>query len=188
MSPDDGNGPDSGAPTSGADVLAANDQGEGGALGSNPELRAFFERWLDTFLFHGHIDAKLRELTILRVMWRCDQSFEWANHYRMARTSGVSREEILAIRTATPDVDLTGDVAVVVRAADDVVDRGHLAPDTYAEVQALFPDPGVCSEFLYLVAGYRMFASVSATTGSTAEARGLPVWPPDGVGPDAAAG
>src|SRR5262249_32647689 len=96
----------------------------------------------------------------------------------------LTREEIVAIRTANPDRDLTGDVAVVVRAADDVVDRGHLAPATYATVCELFTDPGVRSEFLYLVAGYRMFASVSATTGSTAEGRGLPVWPPDGVAPD----
>ena len=83
---------------------------------SNPQLRAFFECWLDTFLFKGHVDPRLRELTILRVMWRCNQSFEWANHYRMARNVGVSREDIVAIRTSTPDRDLDGDVGVVVRA------------------------------------------------------------------------
>ena len=68
--------------------------------------------------------------------------------------------------------------------ADDIVDRGQLAPDTYAAVREVFTDPGVLSEFLYLVAGYRMFASVSATRHNTAEDRELPVWPPDGVGPD----
>ena len=51
-------------------------------------------------------------------------------------------------------------------------------------MREVFTDPGVLSEFLYLVAGYRMFASVSATTHNTAEERDLPVWPPDGVGPD----
>ena len=117
-------------------------------------------------------------------MWRCDQSFEWANHYRMARNVGVSREEILAIRTVDPARDLDGDVALVIRAADDVVDRGHITPETHRALAAVFADPGVLYEFLYLVAGYRMFASVSETTGSTAESRDLPVWPPDGVGPE----
>ena len=158
------------------------------ALASNPQLRTFFECWLDTFIFHGRVDPRLRELTILRVMWRCNQSYEWANHYRMARNVGLSREEIVAVRTNTPERDLDGDLAVVVRAADDIVDRGHLTPETYATVRELFADPGVLSEFLYLVAGYRMFASVSATTHTTAEGRGLQVWPPDGVGPEGTTG
>jgi alkylhydroperoxidase family enzyme len=180
-----GNETDAPPETSGADVLSRF-QGRSGteSLDANPQLRAFFECWLDTFLFKGHVDPRLRELTILRVMWRCNQSFEWANHYRMARNLGLSREDIVAIRTGTPERDLDGEVAVVVRAADDIVDRGRMEPDTYAAVREIFPDPGVLSEFLYLVAGYRMFASVSATTHNTAAESGLPVWPPDGVGPD----
>jgi alkylhydroperoxidase family enzyme len=152
-------------------------------LESNPQLRSFFECWLDTFIFKGHVDPRLRELTILRVMWRCGQSFEWANHYRVARTAGLTPEEIIAVRTTTPERDLAADVATVVRAADDVVELGHVSASSYAAVRTLFPDPGVRHEFLYLVAGYRMFASVSATEGTTAEGRGLPIWPPDGVGP-----
>ncbi|HVM63828.1 MAG TPA: carboxymuconolactone decarboxylase family protein [Acidimicrobiales bacterium] len=172
------------APDSGAEVLASM-RGRPGSevLDSNPQLRSFFECWLDTFIFKGHVDPHLRELAILRVMWRCGQSFEWANHYRVARTVGLTPEEIVAVRTTRPEHDLAADVATVVRAADDVVDRGHLSPSTYAAVSELFLDPGVRHEFLYLVAGYRMFASVSATEGTTAEGRGLPLWPPDGVGP-----
>ena len=156
-----GTGSDAQVPTSGADVLSRF-QGRSGSESSesNPQLRAFFECWLDTFIFNGHVDPRLRELTILRVMWRCNQSFEWANHYRIARNVGLSRDDIVAIRTGTPRHDLDGDVAVVVRAADEIVDRGELAPDTYSAVREVFTDPGVLSEFLYLVAGYRMFASV----------------------------
>lgn len=174
--------------TSGAEVLSRLRGGPGSdVLDSSPQLRAFFECWLDTFIFKGRVDPQLRELAILRVMWRCNQSFEWANHYRRALTTGLSPDEVVAIRTSNPERDLPPDVAVVVQAADDVVDHGHIGARTYAEVTKLFPDPGVCHEFLYLVAGYRMFASVSATEGTTAEGRGLPVWPPDGVAPTAAA-
>ena len=101
--PTDSDGIETDAPadTSGADVLARF-RGRSGSdsLESNPQLRTFFECWLDTFLFKGHVDPRLRELTILRVMWRCNQSFEWANHYRMARNVGLSREDIVAIRTS----------------------------------------------------------------------------------------
>src|SRR5881409_3133761 len=97
---------------------------------SDPHLAPFFEMWLDTFIFHGRLDPKLRELAILRVMWRCGQAFEWGNHYRLAREAGVTNEEVLAIRTPTPERDLEDDVAVVVRAADEVVDEGCVAEDT----------------------------------------------------------
>ena len=40
--------------------------------------------------------------------------------------------------------------------------------------------PSVLLEFLYLVAGYRMFATVSASSGRGYDG---PLWPPDGVGP-----
>jgi alkylhydroperoxidase family enzyme len=171
---------------SGAAVLARfRGRSGSGALESNPQLAAFFECWLDTFLFKGTIDPRLRELTILRVMWRCGQSFEWANHYRLARRVGVTDVDVVAVRTADPDLDLAHDatVAMVVRAADEMVDLGRLTPATYTAVKDVFPAQGALQEFLYLVAGYRMFASVSATTGATAERRGLPVWPPDGTGP-----
>jgi alkylhydroperoxidase family enzyme len=185
MTPDSrGGGTDAQPVASGAAALSQLRARSGSeALASNPHLRTFFECWLDTFIFKGHVDPRLRELTILRIMWRCNQSYEWANHYRLARSVGLSREEIVAVRTTAPERDLDGEVAVVVRAADDIVDHGHLTPDTYTAASELFTDPGVLSEFLYLVAGYRMFASVSATTHTTAAESGLRVWPPDGVGP-----
>jgi alkylhydroperoxidase family enzyme len=148
----------------------------------DPHLAPFFEIWLDTFLFHGRLDARLRELAILRIMWRCGQAFEWGNHYRLARSAGVSREEVLAIRTSTPAQDLDGPVAVVVRAADEVVDGTSLREDTMSAVHELFGDPGLVNEFLYLLGGYRMFATASASRREP-YAGSRPPWPPDGVGP-----
>jgi Carboxymuconolactone decarboxylase family len=144
-------------------------------------LAPFFEVWLDTFLFHGRLDPRLRELAILRVMWRCGQAFEWGNHYRIARNVGITKEEVLAIRTRAPERDLEGPVGLVVRAADEVVDDGCVSEETMSALPALFPGQ-LLSEFLFLLAGYRMFASVSASrredrTGTH------PPWPPDGIGP-----
>jgi hypothetical protein len=154
-----------------------------GATGVDPHLAPFFETWLDTFVFHGRVDAKLRELTILRVMWRCNQATEWGNHYGLARAAGVTPEEVLAIRTPTPERDLDGPVALVVRAADEVVDDGVLSEGTMAALPSVFPDQNLRAEFLYLVAGYRMYATVSASRRDPYRGERAP-WPPDGVGPD----
>ena len=153
--------------------------GDAGVL-TNPRLRAFFECWLDTFIFQGAIDARLRELTILRVMWRTGRVYEWSNHYRLAHTLGISDAEVLAIRTDDPARDLAGPVGVVVRAADEVVDLGGVTPETLADLEAVFADEVLRQEFLYVCAGYRMFASVSA---SRAETHDGAEWLPDGVGP-----
>ena len=149
--------------------------------GMDPQLAPFFHAWLDTFIFHGRLDPKLRQLTILRVMWRCGQAFEYGNHYRIARNVGVTRDEVLAIRTTTPERDLDGAVAIVVRAADDVVDDGRIAEETMQALETVFPGP-LLLEFVYLVAGYRMFATVGASRREEREPTRAP-WPPDGVGP-----
>ena len=155
----------------------------GSALDSHPQLRLFMMCWLDTFLVKGLVDPQLRQLTILRVAWRCGQPFEWANHYRRARAEGLSDDDILSIRTDQPECDLEGPLRTVVRAADEVVDIGYLSPATYAACGTVFTEPAILHEFLHLVAGYRMMSTILNTTRPSVAEAGLPCWPPDGQGP-----
>jgi Carboxymuconolactone decarboxylase family len=149
-------------------------------LDDHPALQTFVECWLETFLVKGKVDPRLREQAILRVMWRCDRVYEWTNHYRLARRVGVTDDEVLSLRCADPRASLSGPAAVVACAADEIVDLGVVTPETMVEVRALFTDPGVLQEFLMAVAGYRMFATVSA---SVRRDPATASWPPDGVGP-----
>jgi len=161
-------------------------RGEADEPQRSPQLQQFLECYLDTFIFNGNVDPRIRELTILRVLWRCGAAYEWGNHYRLGRNAGLSREEIVAIRTEEPERDLAGEVATAVRAADDVVELGRITPETLAACRALFPDPGILQEFVYLVAGYRMMATVGASLAPERPPAKRP-WPPDGVGPQEAA-
>lgn len=101
---------------------------------------------------------------------------------RLARNEGVTRDEVLAIRTPTPERDLEGPLRVAVRAADEVVDAGCVTEATMAALQTVFPGRSMMDEFLYLLAGYRMFATVSASRREVRAGSHAP-WPPDGVGP-----
>jgi alkylhydroperoxidase family enzyme len=147
---------------------------------TTPRLRAFFECWLDTFLFEGAVDARLREQTILRIMWRRGRAYEWGNHYRLARRSGLTDDDVVAVRTDDLARDFSGAASVALRAADEVVDDGRVSEATMTELRDVFPDALVLQEFLYLVAGYQMFATVSASTREEADGA---TWPPDGIGP-----
>jgi alkylhydroperoxidase family enzyme len=165
-----------------ARLAAEEGRSESAEPGGNPQLQRFVECYLDTFIFNGQLDPKLRELTVLRVLWRCGAAYEWGNHYRLGRNAGLSRDEIVAVRTEDPKRDLAGEVAIAVGAADEVVDVGRITPETLAACSTIFPDPGTLQEFVYLVAGYRMMATVGASLHPERAAGGR-LWPPDGVGP-----
>jgi len=141
------------APGAGGDDEAArivnHNRSTTSVLDSHPQLRRYVECFLDTFLLNGRVDPRLRELTILRVAWRCGQPYEWAQHYRRARHLGLSDDEILAVRTGAP-AGLDGPIRVLAQAVDDVVDLGWMSPVTFDACGRVFDDPAVLHEFLHL--------------------------------------
>ena len=155
-------------------------------LDRNPQLRAFIECWLDTFILNGTVDVRLRQLTILRLAWRSNQPFEWANHYKLAARNGVTDDEVRALQRDDYADVLDDPARRVVRAADEIVDVGFVTPETYAACREVFEDAGVLHEWLHVAAGYRMQAAILNTTRPSVVAAKLAWWPPDGVGPDGA--
>jgi alkylhydroperoxidase family enzyme len=166
-----------------AAILDRNSGPTGSPLDLHPQLRAYIHTFLKTFLLEGRIDPRLRELVILRIAWRCEQPYEWAQHYRRARSTGVTDEDILSMRA--DDIGLVADesLRLLAGAADEVVDLGRISPPTYQACAGYFDDAAVLHEFLHLTAGYRMMATILNTTSPSVAAAGLPLWPPDGHGP-----
>jgi len=166
-----------------ARILDRNSGPTGSPLDAHPQLRTYVETFLKTFILEGKIDPRLRELVILRIAWRCAQPFEWAQHYRRARSAYITDADILLMRS--DDLRVVADEALrlLAGAADEVVDLGRISAGTYRACGDYFDDPAVLHEFLHLVAGYRMMATVLNTTAPSIEAAGLPLWPPDGNGP-----
>src|SRR5437762_13760942 len=55
-----------------------------------------FRHWLPFGgkLLVGKLPARERELLVLRTAWHCRSEYEWGQHVVIARTSGVSDDEI----------------------------------------------------------------------------------------------
>jgi alkylhydroperoxidase family enzyme len=157
---------------------------DGGPLAAHPALRRYVRCFLETFLVDGLLDPRLRELTILRIAWRCGQPFEWASHYRIARRLDISDADVLAARTG-PHAPQFGPVEqALLTAADEVVELGQITEPTYARCRGVLGGSEVLAlELLHLVAGYRMMATILATSRPSLVDAGLTLWPPDGVGP-----
>ena len=68
--------------------------------------RGLFRRWLPFGgkLLSGRIPVRERELAILRTAWLCRSNYEWGQHLLIARSAGISDDEIRRVQSG-PDTD-----------------------------------------------------------------------------------
>jgi 4-carboxymuconolactone decarboxylase len=99
------------------------------------------KRWL---VFGNHVLAKStlpardRELVVLRTGWNCKAAYEWGQHVVIARSIGITDEEITRVSVG-PDADGWSDEdAVLLRAADELHDDQTLTDATYAALAARY--------------------------------------------------
>ena len=85
---------------------------------SPPTVKAFFD-WGTTVLFRTELDARLREIAILRVAHVTRSKYEWHQHATIARRVGVSEDEIAAV-AADGEVALDADSRLVCRVAEEI--------------------------------------------------------------------
>ena len=57
-----------------------------------------FMRMGNSLLTQAKLDARLRELAILRIASLCDSRYEWYQHAIVAKQVGVSEQQITAVR------------------------------------------------------------------------------------------
>lgn len=136
-----------------------------GLLAHHPAVAA---TWLSfTDLLAGPqavLDPRLRELAILRVAWRSRCSYEWEQHVRMAASVGLDATALAAVAEGPEAPSWTAVDRAVVRAVDDTVDTGRVAPPTFAALHEALGDQQVL-ELLFVIGAYLCFAVVANSTG-----------------------
>jgi alkylhydroperoxidase family enzyme len=146
-----------------------------------PKLARAVYDVLTDLLFRNRLDARLRELMIMRIGWTTRSVFEWAQHWKVAMAADVSPDDVLAVRTLDPtrlsDRDLDALAAV-----DDVVARGEVSLATWGRLTRRFD----ADELLEIVAIATTWTYVSTLLRSLDVPLdiGMAAWPPDGSGPD----
>lgn len=119
-------------------------------------------RWLsynNVLLWDGTLDARLRELVVLRVAWHARSRYEWAQHVRLAARFGVVPADLDAIASGLPAADWSDlDRAAVDAAAQLVTD--HRVDDATWSVLAAHLDQQQLVELLFVVGTYTCLAMV----------------------------
>jgi 4-carboxymuconolactone decarboxylase len=126
-------------------------------------LRPFL-RLGGALLTQAALDARLRELVILRVAQMSGARYEWVQHAAIAEAVGVSRDRISTLEAGDADADcFDDDERLVLAFAAEVVEDVGASKSTFERVNARF-SPREIIELILTIGYYMMIARVMETT------------------------
>lgn len=136
-------------------------------LAQHPRLLKRFNAFAGTFIAHGTLPARERELVVLRTAWTTGSAYEWGQHVLIARDCGVTEAEINAITTENLDAWSAND-ALILRFCDEILIDTDVSDTTWAGAAELFNEAQLV-ELIMLVGLYRMVAGFLKTARVTPE-------------------
>ena len=149
----------------------------------HPPLAKWLSDLLMGLLGRGRLDTRLRELMIMRVGWVTGSDYEWAQHWRIALTLGLSDSDLVGVRDWERYSGFGPAERAVLAAVDETLADGRVGESTWRTCRDhVSSDPAVLLEVLSVVGVWRMVAAQLLTLGVPLE-EGVESWPPDGRGP-----
>jgi alkylhydroperoxidase family enzyme len=149
-------------------------------LAVNPELAKPVLTLLSQLLERNQLDARLRELVIMRIGWVTGSAYEWTQHWRVATvTAGIPPEDVLAVRDWRASDRLTAADKAVLAATDETLAGKSISDATWAEIVKAIPDQAQQVEFVVAMGNWTMFSMLLRNLRIPVE-DGVAVWPPDG--------
>jgi alkylhydroperoxidase family enzyme len=150
---------------------------------NHPQLARALNDLLATMLWHGTLDARLRELVIMRVGWLTECDYEWTQHWRVASRLGVSADDLVGVRDWQRYDGFGPAERAVLAATDDVVRDGAISAPSWAACEReLHSDKTILIELVTAIGAWRMVASILQSLKVPLE-EGVASWPPDGQSP-----
>ncbi len=147
----------------------------------HPGVAKALQGMLTALLFRGQLDARLRELAIMRIGWVTKSEYEWTQHWRVAKQLGLPDDALLAVRDWRAS-SLLGDAdRAVLAATDETLEQGVISAATWAELEKhLSPEHRI--ELVVAIGNWRLFSSLLRSLEIPLE-DGVAAWPPDGRRP-----
>ena len=148
----------------------------------HPELCKAIFGLLSGLLFRGKLDARLRELVILRIGWATKSEYEWTQHWRVASQLGVSEADMLAVRDWRQSGRFGAAEHAVLAATDETLEQGAISPETWRACETELGSHENLLELVAAIGNWRLFSSLLRSLEIPLE-DGVSSWPPDGVRP-----
>ena len=93
---------------------------------------------MSTALNKGKLPFRFRELVILRVGWRCQAPFEWAQHVKAGKRAGLTSEEIDRVTRGPDDPEWGEAERAILRSVDEMFDDAMISDETFDELEKHF--------------------------------------------------
>jgi 4-carboxymuconolactone decarboxylase len=135
-----------------------------GLLLRHPKIAGPWLIYNSVLLGDPTIDARHRELAILRVAWRTGSEYEWVQHVRIAKQHGVTDDEVKSIAGGTYTEGWTPAEADLLTATDELFDDYRIGDDTWERLTAHF-DERQLLELTFVVGTYLCLALAFNTAG-----------------------
>jgi alkylhydroperoxidase family enzyme len=140
---------------------------------------------LVALLFRGKLDARLRELLIMRLGWATGSVYEWTQHWRVARELQIPAEDLLGVRDWRRCDRFDARDRAVLAATDETLAGGRISDATWHEICRHLATDAERIELVAAIGCWRMISSVLQSLEVPLE-DGVAAWPPDGVAPKSA--
>lgn len=148
-----------------------------------PGVAVALNGMLEALLWKGVLDARLRELIIMRIGWVTGSVYEWTQHWRVARLLDVPERDLLAVQDWRSADHFGAAERAVLAATDETLRDGTISDETWAACQhALHGDSAVLVELVAAIGNWRLFSGLLRSLGVPLE-DGVEPWPPQGVPP-----
>lgn len=147
----------------------------------HPPIAKCLNDMLVPLLVKGTIDARLRELVIMRVGWVTGSSYEWGQHWVLGPMFGAPRDDLAGVRDWRGDERFDATDRAILAATDELLAGGPVSDPTWAELTTLLPE-SECIELVMLVGGYQALSGVLRSLQVPLD-DGLELWPPDAQAP-----
>ena len=148
----------------------------------HPALARAVSEFTGYLLLQGRLDARLRELVIMRVGWQTGSVYEWVQHWRMGPGFGAPEADLRAVRDWRNHDGFGPVERAVLAATDEALADGSTSAATLAVCEEQLGDTGAVLELLVVIGAYRMLSTVLQSLDVPLE-DGLVAWPPEGVAP-----
>ena len=151
-----------------------------------PPLARAVNDLLSTLLWDAALDARLRELVIMRIGWTTGSTYEWTQHWRVATGLGVAEDDLLGVRDWQAHPAFGPAERAVLAATDEVLSTGAMSRATWDTcAEHLAADDRVLLELVASIGTWAMISSLLRSLEIPLEP-GVEPWPPDGSRPPSA--
>ena len=147
-----------------------------GIFSWHPDLaKAWFS--FNNHLFHSTLSPRDREMATVRIAWLRRGEYEWAQHVRMAKSAGLSEEEVSAIMAGPDSPVWQPRDAALLRSVDEIATDHYVSDETWKRLSEDF-DRRQLMDLVFTVGAYDLLVMAMNTFGLQLDP-GLAGFPPD---------